>query len=111
MEHLDPGLVMPFDKALDAAEDKEFRLPSAILQEAITVAKPYLAKPGDGAAEVHADHAGLRPVQARVETGRWQALCRRWCEGVLVRDGDTQGTWSRDPRPAPTLHHSLPVQV
>lgn len=45
-----PGLVMPFDDALDAAEETEKTYPPALLQEAIGMVKPYLVKPTDSRA-------------------------------------------------------------
>jgi len=42
-----PALIIPFDDALNAAEDTEQAYPSVLLQEAISMAKPYLAKPTD----------------------------------------------------------------
>lgn len=46
-----PALMQPFDDALEAAKDTEKVFPSSVLQEAITMAKPYLAKPDDGRVE------------------------------------------------------------
>jgi len=42
-----PKLILPFDDALEKAKATEQEFPSAILQEAIAMAKPYLAKPND----------------------------------------------------------------
>jgi hypothetical protein len=45
-----PALIIPFDEALEAAADTEKTYPSVLLQEAIGMAKPYLAKPTDSRA-------------------------------------------------------------
>jgi hypothetical protein len=46
-----PGLIQPFDDALDAAKDTEHTFRSVTIQEAISMAKPYLAKPNDSRVE------------------------------------------------------------